>query len=91
MNQRDFYLICSILIDLIGFFSYLLPGIGESFDLIWAPISASLLQLMYGSWLFSIGNLIEEILPGIDFIPTALFAWYYVYGRQNQQNHLHNQ
>lgn len=85
MEQKWIFLIISCFIDLIGMFTYILPGIGEVFDVIWAPISATLLYAMYGSWIISIGNFVEELVPGLDFIPTALIAWYIAYGRRNNQ------
>lgn len=33
-------LIASIIVDLIGVVSYLVPGFGEMIDVIWAPFSA---------------------------------------------------
>lgn len=33
-------LMLCMLVDVIGCISYLLPAIGETFDIIWAPISA---------------------------------------------------
>ena len=69
----------SIIIDLIGMISYLLPGIGESFDIPWAPASAALVHYLYGNWYLTMMNFVEEISPGIDFIPTATIAWYLKY------------
>jgi hypothetical protein len=78
-------LIVSITIDFIGCCSYLFPGIGESFDTMWAPISAFLLHYMYGSWAVTALAFVEEISPGLDFIPTAIIAWYftYIWNRKN--------
>ena len=60
--------------------TYFLPGIGEIFDMGWAPISVMLLQHVYGNWAISLLGGIEEASPGFDFIPTALLAWVLVYG-----------
>lgn len=38
-------LVFSIIIDVIGCASYLIPGLAESTDVVWAPISAFLLQV----------------------------------------------
>ncbi len=65
----------SILIDLIGCFSYLIPGFGEVFDVVWAPVSFFIMQEMYGSLSLSILSAVEEILPGTDFIPTATIGF----------------
>jgi hypothetical protein len=88
--SRELLFVVSLVIDLIGMASYLLPGLGETIDIVWAPISASLLYYLYGSWVISIGNLVEEIVPGLDFIPTALIAWYIAYGRRRREPN-HNQ
>jgi hypothetical protein len=78
--MREVHFVLSCIIDLIGMASYAIPGFGEVVDVVWAPISATILYSMYGSWIFSIANFIEEIIPGLDFIPTALIAWYLIYG-----------
>jgi hypothetical protein len=80
MSTREIHFVLSCIIDLIGMATYAIPGFGEVADVVWAPISATILYSMYGSWIFSIANFIEEIIPGLDFIPTALIAWYFIYG-----------
>jgi hypothetical protein len=69
----------SILIDIIGMITYLIPGLGETFDVIWSPISAIIVYGLYGNVFFSAFNFIEEILPYTDIIPTATIAWLYLY------------
>lgn len=66
----------SILIDLIGMSSYLLPVAGEGADVGWAPVSAGLIFWLYGSGIFAAAGFAEEILPGLDFVPTATIAWF---------------
>ena len=51
--------------------TYLLPGFGEAGDAAWAPISAVLVQALYGSALLSTIDLVEEALPFSDIVPTA--------------------
>jgi hypothetical protein len=72
-------LVMSLLIDLIGMLTYLLPIIGESLDVAWAPISMLLLQHMYGNWIISLIGGVEEASFGFDFIPTATIAWVIIY------------
>lgn len=68
-------LIVSLLIDLVGYSTYIVPVAGEAADLGWGPISAYLVWYLYGNaWLAGIG-LVEELLPGLDFIPTCTIAW----------------
>ena len=42
-------LLVSILIDLVGMATYIVPVAGESADLAWAPVSALLVQYLYGN------------------------------------------
>ncbi len=75
-------LFLGVIFDLIGMTSYLIPGIAESFDLIWAPISGFLLLKMYkgnvGKIAGAIGT-IEELIPFTDIIPTFTLTWIYVF------------
>lgn len=64
-----------LLIDLVGFSSFAVPGVGESTDLGWAPVSAILINYLFGSPVFTSLALVEELLPGFDIIPTATIAW----------------
>ena len=66
----------SILIDLVGVLTYLVPVVGEAGDLGWAPISAYLIYQLYGNGVISGLAFAEEILPGLDIIPTATIAWF---------------
>ncbi|KAL3932733.1 MAG: hypothetical protein SGPRY_000586 [Prymnesium sp.] len=68
-------LLLSVLIDLIGMATYLLPVAGEAGDVAWAPISALLLYQLYGSPIITGIAFVEELLPGLDIIPTATIAW----------------
>eukprot|EP01087_Luapelamoeba_hula_P022375 TRINITY_DN7997_c0_g1_i1.p1 TRINITY_DN7997_c0_g1~~TRINITY_DN7997_c0_g1_i1.p1 ORF type:complete len:131 (-),score=15.73 TRINITY_DN7997_c0_g1_i1:117-482(-) len=70
-------LVLSILVDLIGYITYLLPFVGEAFDVMWAPISGMIIYRLYGNAFLAFVGVAEEILPGTDFLPTALIAWFY--------------
>ncbi len=68
--------------DLMGSITYFLPGFGEWFDIIWAPISAYIFYRSFGGKTGQIGaliNFVEEILPFSDIIPT--FTLVYLYKR----------
>ncbi len=68
-----------ILMDLMGMASYTLPAIGETFDLIWAPISGFIFYKLFGGRLGLIGGVLdflEEILPFTDVIPSFTIAWF---------------
>jgi hypothetical protein len=63
----------------MGMVSYLLPVIGETEDLLWAPLSAIIFYFLFGKKKFGlfggIFSFLEEISPGLDFIPTFTIAW----------------
>jgi hypothetical protein len=64
--------------DVLGYATYSLPLIGEVADIIWAPISALIFFRMFGGWKGAFGgmfNFVEELLPGLDFIPTFTLTW----------------
>lgn len=69
-----------ILLDLIGLTSYLLPIIGETEDLLWAPLSGIIFFFLFGKKRLALfGGIIsflEEMTPGLDFIPTFTIAWF---------------
>lgn len=76
-----------VLMDLIGMSSYLIPGIAEFSDIVWAPISAFVFNKLFGGRLGAIGsalNFLEEILPFTDIIPSFTIAWFI---RKNSLGH----
>ena len=79
MNRRAPSILFCIIMDLLGYFSYSIPVLGELTDLIWAPISAVIFFFTFGGWkgaLGGVGNFIEELLPGTDFIPSFTIMWF---------------
>jgi hypothetical protein len=78
-SSQPSLLLC-ILLDIIGYATYAVPVLGELGDILWAPISAIIFYRMFGGWKGAFGglfNFVEEILPGLDFIPsfTIMWAW----------------
>jgi hypothetical protein len=68
-----------IAMDALGCATFLLPFFGEFFDLIWAPISAMIYMRTFGGKKGMLGgafNFIEELLPGLDIIPTFTITWF---------------
>ena len=64
--------------DLLGCASYTVPLLGEVSDVIWAPLSAIIFYRMFGGTLGTFGslfNFMEELFPGLDFIPTFTLSW----------------
>jgi hypothetical protein len=87
-NRRPPSLIFCLLMDAIGCASYILPGLGEFTDIIWAPVSAIIFYRTFGGWKGAFGgifNFIEEILPGTDFIPSFTIMWFVRYA--GSRNH----
>ena len=68
-------LIICILIDITGDVSFLLPGIGETEDLIWAPLLAFVISKVFGSNYIVMIEFVKEILPGTDILPLATLTW----------------
>lgn len=70
-------LIVSLTIDFIGSSSYLIPGVGEAFDVTWAPIQTILLMAMYDDTMPSLKyiSFMEEILPFTDLLPSGTLGW----------------
>ena len=78
-TQKLFF---SILFDLLGMVTFIVPVLGETFDVIWAPIAGFLLNRMYKGTVGAVGGVIvfvEELMPGLDFIPTFTLTWIYTY------------
>ena len=75
-------LLMGLLFDAIGMLSFALPFIGEFSDVIWAPISAWLMIRMYkgrAGQAAGAVSFIEEIIPGLDVIPTFTLMWLYTH------------
>jgi hypothetical protein len=68
--------------DALGSSSYIIPGIGESFDVVWCPCQTLLIKSMYGT---TSPNLMyvsfaEEFLPFTDVLPSATIGWLTEFG-----------
>lgn len=70
-------LVVSLLIDLVGSSSYLLPVVGEGLDIVWAPIQTIFIMALYDSITPNLKyvSFIEEILPFTDIVPTATIGF----------------
>ncbi|GAA4282366.1 hypothetical protein [Gaetbulibacter aestuarii] len=70
----------SILLDAIGYVSFIIPGVGEFSDVIWAPLSAWIMIKLYKGnpgKVAGVVSFVEEALPGVDVIPTFTIMWFY--------------
>ena len=79
MNRQQPSLVLCIVMDVLGFATYAIPGLGELGDIVFAPLSAIVFYAMFGSWKGALFNFTEEILPGTDFIPTFTIMWVWKY------------
>src|SRR2546423_3771003 len=73
-----------LVMDLIGSATVMIPFFGE---IIWAPISALIFWKMFGfrkGFFGGIFSFIEELIPGIDFIPTFTIMWFIQYIRNKK-------
>lgn len=80
MKNKYTLLITGVLFDAIGMLSFVIPGVGEFSDIIWAPLASFLIYKMYKGTEGKIGGLVtfvDEILPGLDVIPTFTLMWIY--------------
>jgi len=80
MKNKYTLLIAGVFFDLIGMMSFVVPGVGEFSDVIWAPLASFLIYKMYKGTEGKIGGLVtfvDEIMPGLDIIPTFTLMWIY--------------
>lgn len=71
-------LVTGIVFDLVGVLTYIVPGLGEWFDLVWAPIAGFSYMIMYKGFWGIIGGTFtfaEELLPMTDVIPSFTITW----------------
>lgn len=70
-------LFVSLVLDACGSASYLLPLVGEGFDIAWAPIQTIMIMAMYDATSPNLKYLsfVEEILPLTDIVPSATVGW----------------
>ena len=72
----------SIIFDALGYVSFIIPGIGEFSDILWAPVSAWLMTKLYKGQpgkIAAVISFLEEAVPGLDVIPTFTLMWLYTY------------
>lgn len=81
-DEKYKHLLLGLLYDGIGMLSFSFLGIGEFSDIIWAPLSAWLMTRMYkgrAGQAAGAVTFIEELVPGLDFIPSFTLMWLYTY------------
>ena len=88
MNKQQTSLLFCLLMDALGYATYAVPLLGEFGDIVWAPISAFVFYKTFGGVKGAFGsafNFVEELMPGLDFIPsfTLMWAWNYFGAKKN--------
>ncbi|MFC4721959.1 hypothetical protein ACFO5O_06485 [Geojedonia litorea] len=81
-------LILSLILDALGYVSFIIPGFGELSDIVWAPLSAWLMTKLYKGKTGKVAagiSFLEEALPGVDVIPTFTLTWLYTYVFTNKE------
>ena len=81
-ENKTKHLLLSLLFDGIGMLSFALPLLGDFSDVIWAPVSAWLMTRLYKGKMGKVAGLVsfvEELMPGLDVVPTFTIMWFYTY------------
>jgi hypothetical protein len=81
-NTKNKKLVLGILFDAIGMVSYVIPGLAEYIDIIWAPLAGFLMAKMYKGRVGKVAGIltfVEEIIPFTDVIPSFTLTWIYTY------------
>ena len=73
-----------LLIDVLGMLtsSWVFPVIGDFADIVWAPLTAWLMTRFYkgnAGKIAGVATFVEEIIPGLDVIPSFTLMWMYTY------------
>lgn len=83
MTKKYKLLLLSVLFDCIGMLSFVIPGVGEFSDIIWAPVSVYFITKMFKGTVGKVAgavSFIEEIgIFGTDLLPTFTLTWIYKY------------
>jgi hypothetical protein len=77
-NKRPSLFLCLVM-DILGYATYAIPVLGELGDIVWAPLSAIVFYNSFGRNIRTTGsiiNFVEELFPGLDFIPTFTLAYF---------------
>lgn len=83
--QKTPTLAACLVMDFLGYATYSVPFFGEFLDILWAPLSAFIFFRMFGGVRGLFGgafNFFEELMPGLDFIPTFTITWLLQYFRR---------
>ncbi len=82
MDGKYKKLLIGLLLDGIGMLTFALPGLGEFLDLLWAPVAGWFMTRLYPGRQGKIAGVVaflEELLPGLDIIPSFTLMWVYTF------------
>lgn len=71
-----------VFMDVVGMLTMVIPVVGPFLDVLWAPYAAKKMTDMYegsSGKVASIVVFVEELVPGLDFIPTFTLMWLYTF------------
>ncbi len=81
-DEKYKILLLSLLFDGIGMLSFTIPFIGEFSDVVWAPLAGWLMTRLYKGRIgqaAGVFTFIEELVPGMDVVPSFTIMWFYTY------------
>nr|WP_315149727.1 hypothetical protein [uncultured Flavobacterium sp.] len=81
-KEKTNKLLLGLLFDAIGMASYIIPGLAEYIDIVWAPLAGFLMTKMYKGRVGKVAGIltfVEEIVPFTDLIPSFTITWIYTY------------
>ena len=71
VTQALLLFIAAVLIDILGVLDQSMPAL----DCIYGPASAALMKKLFNSKAGAAVAMVEESVPGLDWIPTATITW----------------
>ncbi len=91
-NNKYWILFICLAMDLVGMISYIIPGIGESLDIVWAPIATYVMYKLFGDRIEgkigAVITLFEELSLGFDFVPSFTITWIFIYLIKSKKNQI---
>lgn len=78
-----------LVMDILGCVFVMIPLVGPFIEMLFAPVSAIIYFKMFGvrrGWFGGIFNFVEELIPGLDFIPTFTISWFVHYANRKKES-----
>jgi len=87
-DKKYKHLFLGLLFDAIGMLSFAVPFLGDFSDVLWAPLAGWIITRMYKGKIGQAAGIVafvEEIIPGLDIVPTFTIMWFYTYVIKNNK------